>query len=493
MKHIITIIAVLFAFTINAQIDYNNTTINGTLASAIGESNTAEGSYSFAGGANSIGQNIYSFAFGNTALSLGNHAVALGLSTTSNGNSAFTLGKYITADNNNSFVLGTGLGSSMKLINPNENSLMIGFNSEKPTFYIEGGDNPFVSGKVAIGDLISPQAKLHIKADDGEAADILLETSEDELARISFGTQGNSIEALASESMKFSSPSNFLFTDGYLGIKSNDFALAAIQIGADWTFIDNMPREKVIAYNAYFKGDSLKRIVNGYSSSIRFSNEGEIFIGTDVNEQGETLITYDDAIIVKEGMLGIKKQPNYPLDVNGISRTDSLLATFYITSPIINSNYIQADTVSSSYVIADSIRTDNFYVDGTLYVDSIYYLGNLIYENLSIDKVLTCEELVILPSKWKDEVFEEDYNLLSINEMDMFIQKNHHLPNFPKEEIVLNEGMDVGDYYTRLLQTTEEQMLYIIDLTRENQEMKVKMNKMELALEQLKAERGINK
>jgi len=35
MKHIITAIAILLAFTVNAQVNYYNTTTNGTYSSAI--------------------------------------------------------------------------------------------------------------------------------------------------------------------------------------------------------------------------------------------------------------------------------------------------------------------------------------------------------------------------------------------------------------------------------------------------------------------------
>ena len=41
MKHII--IAILLAFTVNAQVNYYNTTINGTYSSAIGLNNEVDG------------------------------------------------------------------------------------------------------------------------------------------------------------------------------------------------------------------------------------------------------------------------------------------------------------------------------------------------------------------------------------------------------------------------------------------------------------------
>ena len=136
MKHIITAIAILLAFTVNAQVNYYNTTTNGTNASAIGLNNEADGDNAFVGGGNSKANGLNSFAFGNSAETHATNAFALGLSTISNGVASLTLGSNITAGGTNSFVIGKGMTSSYRLINDIPNSLMIGMNATRPTLFI---------------------------------------------------------------------------------------------------------------------------------------------------------------------------------------------------------------------------------------------------------------------------------------------------------------------------------------------------------------------
>ncbi|NOX48091.1 MAG: hypothetical protein GXO89_14045 [Chlorobi bacterium] len=129
MKHIIIAIAIFMVFTANAQVDYYNTTTNGTNASAIGLNNEADGDNAFVGGGNSKAQGQNSFAFGLSAETHATNAFALGLSTKSNGVASFTIGKYITANGTDSYVIGKGITSSYRLVNDIPNSLMIGMNS----------------------------------------------------------------------------------------------------------------------------------------------------------------------------------------------------------------------------------------------------------------------------------------------------------------------------------------------------------------------------
>lgn len=64
---------------------------------------------------------------------------------------------------------------------------------------------------------------------------------------------------------------------------------------------------------------------------------------------------------------------------------------------------------------------------------------------------------------WPDYVFDNDYRLPSIKELEAFIQKNKHLPNVPSAEQIKKDGIDVGDNQRILLEKIEELTLYIIE------------------------------
>ncbi|PCJ79096.1 MAG: hypothetical protein COA57_15880 [Flavobacteriales bacterium] len=76
-----------------------------------------------------------------------------------------------------------------------------------------------------------------------------------------------------------------------------------------------------------------------------------------------------------------------------------------------------------------------------------------------------------------DFVFEEDYNLRTIAEVEEYIKRNGHLPDIPPAIEVETNGIDVGDFQARLLQKIEELTLYIIEQNRRMEELERKLVK----------------
>lgn len=63
---------------------------------------------------------------------------------------------------------------------------------------------------------------------------------------------------------------------------------------------------------------------------------------------------------------------------------------------------------------------------------------------------------------WADFVFDTDYELMGLGELEQFIQTNKHLPNVPSEAEVLEEGLDLANMQAIQQQKIEELTLYII-------------------------------
>ncbi|WP_068473235.1 hypothetical protein [Saccharicrinis aurantiacus] len=82
-----------------------------------------------------------------------------------------------------------------------------------------------------------------------------------------------------------------------------------------------------------------------------------------------------------------------------------------------------------------------------------------------------------------DFVFEEDYNLRSLNEVNAFIEQNKHLPDVPSASEMEEEGVNIAEMNKILLQKVEELTLYIIDKDNEISELRqeLKHNKMNQA------------
>ncbi len=94
---------------------------------------------------------------------------------------------------------------------------------------------------------------------------------------------------------------------------------------------------------------------------------------------------------------------------------------------------------------------------------------------LTVDGTICAKEVRVSLSGepcWPDYVFEDDYKLKSLNELEDFIKTNKHLPGIPNAQEVANNGVEIGDMQARLLKKIEELTLYIIELKNENEEIK---------------------
>ena len=83
---------------------------------------------------------------------------------------------------------------------------------------------------------------------------------------------------------------------------------------------------------------------------------------------------------------------------------------------------------------------------------------------------------VKVETTWADFVFKPDYKLRSLKEVEAFIKKNGHLPEIPSEKVVHKQGISVGDMNAKFLQKIEELTLYMIQLKKENEELRREIN-----------------
>lgn len=88
------------------------------------------------------------------------------------------------------------------------------------------------------------------------------------------------------------------------------------------------------------------------------------------------------------------------------------------------------------------------------------------------------EILVTLQNPWPDYVFEREYDLLKLEDLEKYIYKNKHLPNIPTAKEMQNEnyGLDLGKMQALQMEKIEELTLYVIELKNEIEVLKHKLN-----------------
>ena len=177
--------------------------------------------------------------------------------------------------------------------------------------------------------------------------------------------------------------------------------------------------------------------------------------------------------------------PTAALIVGG---TSSFEGTIYGTQDIAVSGKVRA--------IGNIVGLDNLFIaekvgigvpEGTIPVNT----------KLAVEGLISSREVKVLPNgmTFPDYVFEKDYDLMSLKELEEYITPNKHLPGIPNAcEIEENQGIELGAMNVKLLEKVEELFLHAIaqqklieelqlktaEIQKENQEFKTELNKLKV-------------
>jgi hypothetical protein len=389
------------------------------------------GEYAFVGGLNSIASGNYSFAFGRESKATHMNAVAIGFKAEATSEmavsigyinkaraeSTYLFGERLSAGSSGAFVIGRGASSENSLQNNVNSSLMIGFNSTVPTFFVSQSSGAGTTGNIGIGNMTDPQAKLHIYSDENKAATLKLEhrtTGTNRYAEISMGT--HRIRAGNFENMVFSTPDanrDFVFENGNVGIgvaspssalqihrdeepefklSNNQGNLIMAVVNTPWHYAPTSQAGDVV-FKTHYNGNRHGMIFNMNDDF----NDGNSYIKFNDNHNHHTLTIFNN------GNIGIgTSAPQAKLDVHGITK----------------------------------IR------------------GNLYAEEVIVEEA----------AYWPDYVFDAGYKLMDLNDLKTYITINKHLPDMPKaDENGKLQQIKLAEMNALLLKKIEELTLYMLE------------------------------
>ncbi|MEZ5198827.1 MAG: hypothetical protein R2764_21360 [Bacteroidales bacterium] len=276
------------------------------------------------------------------------------------------------------------------------------------------------NGNVGIGTT-SPQVRLHIEDNAGSYNTEFLKISNDNTyagGSISLGKWGGNGPLILQKggNIPFANNNNYPRLAFIQRATNGDDGLDIS------TFADSL-------------GAVMNAVIKAPNSDLFIFSQEDIVLGTDF---GEAEHVYFKA----NGNVGIgKASPGAKLDVNGSANIDGTL------------------------------EAEDIEVTGTLHTNvleaEIFDIEQLEVSNLYVTEKLWAGEIEVIDiTEWKDCVFENNYDLMSLKETEAFIKEHKHLPGIPSEKEVLENGINVGEMNALLLQKIEELTLYVIELEK---------------------------
>jgi hypothetical protein len=509
----------------------------GNSSSATGENSIALGynavtisDHSFAIGYWSKADGLQSFAIGQNAFAK-SQAYAFGNYALANCNQSMAIGKYVETQSSGAIAIGWST-NGYNLVNNKPYSLMVGFNSNVPTFYVGTSPTTSSAGKVGIGTS-SPSTNLHILSNTGENALLYVQTKQftgTAYAGFLLGNQSHGVTADPTNGLMFRTQKYYIFNDGNVGIGTST-PLTKLQVTGTSMF---------------------DKVGIGTSNPL-----------ADLQVNGSVSIGYESALptqaksLIVSGLVGIGTfTPTAKLDVVGkIKAVNLQLTTGFNTGYLLvsdnqgNASWVDPTTINAGawirngnniYVGTDKkigIGTETpaeqlqivgnlhlsgaikgghtdwhplaFY-GGTSETDGSYILmGNnstgsdgsikmfakgtnsgieFSNKNMTVMNIKSTNEIVIgspdtkanmfvngeinanlvrvNTQEWYDCVFDTEYKLQPLSEIEAYINQHKHLPEIPSEAEVKADGIDVAQMNALLLKKVEELTLYVIALEK---------------------------
>jgi len=229
----------------------------------------------------------------------------------------------------------------------------------------------------------------------------------------------------------------------------------------------------------------------------------ELYMKKNSNEIGLKLAS-EGFTYFNGGNVGIgNTTPASKLDVNGGINISGLNSTYSVNN---FHNTLQFTDASNAAIVFNAGQSTElmfgFHSNGNYYWGTgknastpNYYSMWLNGSNgdLGIKGKLTSNEVEVKVGGWADFVFEPNYTLISLEDLEKYIKTNKHLPDVPSEKEVIENGLSLGQSDAVLLQKIEELTLYLIEQNKEVKSEKLKVESLESEIKRLKKVEEVNK
>ncbi|MBB4806424.1 hypothetical protein HNP38_001696 [Chryseobacterium defluvii] len=106
--------------------------------------------------------------------------------------------------------------------------------------------------------------------------------------------------------------------------------------------------------------------------------------------------------------------------------------------------------------------------------------------NASLQGKFEAKEVKVTHTPTADFVFEEDYNLPKLEDIEKHIKQKKHLPEIASAKQMEKEGVNIGEFQIQLLQKIEELTLYTIEQNKQLKNQQERIQQLEKENKEIK-------
>lgn len=390
----------------------------------------------------------------------GNQNVAIGhrsLGNSVGGNGNVAVGYYSLPLSTGSGNIGIGNTTPASLTS-GDNNIFIGNGTAAN---LTSGDNNVFIGKITVNNFPSTATAV---GNDAKRTIILAD-----------GTSLNSSQKL------------LISENGCAGINIGNNAIPQNRLVINATGTGAQPGTAGLRFNNYT--NTTTSITNPTNKVLSLNANGDVILVNDLVGTGNT----NQTLSLSGNVLSLTSGGSVTLPTSPLCNLYACDGTI-VTSPTNSTNPtpgLRTVTMGNNNLFFNTSASN--FQDGTAGSGRIY-IGNTMnsgsFPNLNSDPgvmsqfrllveggILTERVKVALRStaNWADYVFANDYKLMSLKELDQYIQENKHLPGIQSSEELLKNGLDVADMQAKQMGKIEELTLHVIAQSKEIEELKAQV------------------
>jgi hypothetical protein len=141
--------------------------------------------------------------------------------------------------------------------------------------------------------------------------------------------------------------------------------------------------------------------------------------------------------------------------------------------------YNHGMTIDSDAIIS-FVESDANHIHGWMNLNdaSFVWNGNVKVKNCVVKTKLEASEIKVTTVAGADFVFEDNYHLKDLSEVEAFIKTNKHLPEIPSAAEMEEAGVNLAEMNKLLLMKVEELTLYVIEKDKEVESLELKVEEL---------------